>query len=470
MEKSQLVDVLRTFSSKEIRDCRKWLHSPAHNQRDDVVDLFEYLFAYDHLDNEKFLDKERVFRKIFPGEPYDDARLRQTMYFLMKAVEEFLIYQEYAGNEIKTQMALAGVFRKRGLDKVFQKTMRNIEKVQKKSSVRDSQYMFNEYLLEQEKYRYLSYQKRSTQLNLQEISDAIDVFYLSDKLRQSCIMLSHQAVYKTQYATGMLGSVLQYLQENQELLDIPAIGIYYYIYQASTNKDEPTYFFRLKEQIEKFGHLFPKSDVRDIYLLAINYCIAKINMGEKDYLREMFELNRRGIEKEVFMENNVLDRYTFRNIVTAGLTLKEFDWVEHFIEKYRKYLEPKHRENFVHFALSSLHFEKGDYDKARELLIHFEYTDLLINLQAKSMLIRMYYEDGEFEALESLLESMRNYVHRKKDIGYHKQIYSNLIRFTKKLVRINPYNKAQKEKLRREINQAKQLREKRWFLEQLDMM
>ena len=155
-------------------------------------------------------------------------------------------------------------------------------------------------------------------------------------------------------------------------------------------------------------------------------------------------------------------------MINIGIHLKEFAWVKNSIDNYQQYLDPKHRENFVNFALASLYFEKRDFRKAQQFLLHFEYTDILINLQAKSMLLRMYYEEGEFEALESLLESMRNYMHRKKVIGYHKNIYSNLIRYTRKLVRLNPYNKSQREKLRTEIEAAEQLRERKWFLEQLE--
>ncbi|MCB0580797.1 MAG: hypothetical protein KDD10_15985, partial [Phaeodactylibacter sp.] len=84
MESSHLVVILQTFSAKEVRSLRKWLNSPVHNQREDVVQLFEYLMAGAHLTEEKFLRKERVFSRVFPDEPFDDAKLRQTMHFLLK--------------------------------------------------------------------------------------------------------------------------------------------------------------------------------------------------------------------------------------------------------------------------------------------------------------------------------------------------------------------------------------------------
>ena len=52
MIKSQLVELLRSFDKKEIRDCRKWLNSPYHNQRQDVIDLFEYFFSRKYINKD----------------------------------------------------------------------------------------------------------------------------------------------------------------------------------------------------------------------------------------------------------------------------------------------------------------------------------------------------------------------------------------------------------------------------------
>ena len=71
MKNSQLVEIARTLSKKEVREIKKWLASPAHNHRDDVVQLFDYLLQGQHLEVDKFLEKTRVFKKIFPRLPED---------------------------------------------------------------------------------------------------------------------------------------------------------------------------------------------------------------------------------------------------------------------------------------------------------------------------------------------------------------------------------------------------------------
>ena len=88
----------------------------------------------------------------------------------------------------------------------------------------------------------------------------------------------------------------------------------------------------------------------------------------------------------------------------------------------------------------------------------------------KTMLLKIYYEEDEYDALESLLESMKVYLKRKKVIGYHKDVFQNMLKYTQKLVRINPFDKDKRVALRQEIEEASPLTERPWLLEQIDKM
>jgi hypothetical protein len=53
-------------------------------------------------------------------------------------------------------------------------------------------------------------------------------------------------------------------------------------------------------------------------------------------------------------------------------------------------------------------------------------------------------------------------------LGYHKDNYLKLVRYTQKLIRLNPHDKAAKKALRQAIENEKSLLEKVWFLEMLN--
>lgn len=472
IKNSHLVGILQTFSKKEIRETRKWLHSPVHNQREDVVDLFNYLVSGNHLWEEKFLQKERIFRKIFPKESYNDAKLRQSIHFLLKSIESYLITKQLQEDTVQAKMALVSIYRKRKLTKAFQKTINEVQDLQNSANYQNEQFFRNEYLIQQEQYLFLEGQKkRNIPMNLQEVSDALDTTFLADKLRQACLMHSHQKVYRTEYNIGLFQEIMRYIEEN-DFLGIPAISIYYYIYKAITEGSDQSHFENLKLQIQSNGNLFPPEEIRDIQLMAINYCIGKANTGGGDrFIREAFELFKWGFSKQVFVENGTsVNHYTYRNAVAAALRLKEFKWANSFIHDYKDYLDESYKEPFFLHSLARLKFESKQYDEAMRLLITTNFDDLLINLHAKTMLLKMYVELDEDDALDHLLESMRTYIHRKKVMGYHKENYQNIIRYTKKMSRINPFSRKEVSSLRDEIKSANPLTEREWLLEQLEEM
>jgi hypothetical protein len=470
MKSSQLIRVLQTFSKKEFRELQKWVLSPAHNQREDVVRLLDWILQSGILESEAPEGDRRVaFEAAYPDAPYDDDRLRQSMHFLMKVVEAYLLFAEYTEKDTQVRITLARVFRKRQLHKTFLRTFNQAHKEQEKQPYRNELYYRTNYLLQQEQYLALSEQKRLAELNLQEMTDALDIAYLVDKLRQSCIMLSHKQVYNVDYDFELTDFAISYIEGRPELLALPAISIYYHTYKTIGQEDgQEKNFKALKRTMFEHGHLFTNAEIRDIYLLAINYCIQQLNAGRRDYIKESFDLYRKGLEERILIENNILSRWTFRNVVAAGLYLKKYDWVYAFIQDYQRFLEKRHRESMVDFNLAKLYFEKGDYAKARPLLMQFDFDDILMTLNAKTMLLKMYYEEEEFDVLESLLESMRNYVQRKKVIGYHKSNYRNIIRYTRRLLRVNPYDREAKQKLGHEISEAQPLTEREWLLRQLD--
>jgi len=469
MIKSRLIEVLRTLSRKERRDLSKWVISPAYNQRKDVVLLLEYLIEKENLQSDDKLLKEEVFEKVYPDEPYDDAKMRQVMHFLFKVVEAYLIHITAVENKIMEQLLLAKFYRRRGLSKSFEKSIKRIEDLQKGKFTRDDQFLYEEFLVQLEKYKFFNKaSRRIAKFNLQEISDVFDQYYIANKLKQASWMLSHQAVFHTEYDNVFLEHIISHLENTPDLLDNPAIGIYFFTFKMQANEEEETHFIHLKESLRKNTGQLPLNEMQNLYLFAINYCAKKINNGKSQFISEAWELQKRGLEEGILIQDGYLNRFIYRNFITTGIRLGYYDKVNEYIFKYGELLREEYKDNFIKFSLAKLFYEKGSYEKAMELVSQYEFKDILVNLSAKTMLLKMYYEQSEFRVLESLLESMRAYLQRKKVLGYHKANYKNIIRYTKKLLKVNPYSKAQVNKLRQEMEAVNPLTEKKWLLRQLE--
>lgn len=468
MEKSPLIAIYRSLDKKELRELGKWLASPVHNQRDDVRALHEYLLGGERLFKTSALGKTRIWQKLFGKQAYDDARLRQTLHFTLKAVEEWLSYQSWRENEVNQRLALASQLRRRKLRKPLDRTLKQLERQQTTYPHRNEHFFRNEYLLQLEHYTTRGAQLRSQKdVKLQAVTDALDNAYLIEKLRHSCNMLFHQRVSKTPYDLGLLESVIEHV-EKMGTDAPPGVAIYYFVIKAMTDEaDDGHYFERLRTAVRQHGDLLTIKEQQEIYLMAINLCIPKLNAGIEAYTREAFEWYRQGFDKGILLENERLTRYTYLNVAFIAIRLGELKWTEEFLEKYQWYVDENHREQAFGLAKARLYYTKGDYTKTMRLLAQMDFKDHIHNLLSKYLLLKMYYELGEFDALESLLDSLSAYLRRKEIVENQKINGRNIVRLGRALMRLNPYDKQKREGLRKEVETTRPLTERTWFLEQL---
>ncbi len=465
MNDSRLINTLKLLSPQEMTRLNDFVQSPIHNKHKDVTTLFSYLKKHLYSKRNK-LSLENVFRFLYGQIPFEAQQLHLVNSYLTKVVEDFLAWNEWEQSKDNEQLALLKTYNKRRVVDGFSRVFKNFQKRQEKSGIRNADYFRTQYNTQFQLFTFSETQGRKKEVNLPEVSKNLDIYYCIERLRVACFQLSQQAVYKQDYDIGMLKEVLTYVLKN-ELFTIPAIGIYYYGYLSLAKPTEEAYFVKLKQLMKTKEYCFEISDLKEIYLMAINYCIRRINSNDTLYLSEVFELYKLGIENGVFLENKILSRWTYNNIIIAGLKLKAFDWVEQFIFDYKSYLAQKHQKSSFSFNLAKFYFEKGDYKAAMPLLLQMEYDDFFHNMVAKTTLAKMYYELKELDALENLLNSMKVYIQRQKVIGYHKENYRNILRFMKRLMYLNFKDADKKNLLREAIIETKVLTEKKWFLDKL---
>lgn len=466
MQKSRLYEVFSAISPKDTKELKKFVASPFYNQRAHVVRLYAYLLNY-KLAKDRLPDRRAAFEYIWPKQDFDDHKLRLSMSLLLKVIEKYLIWQELSEEETVVKLKLSQAYRKLGLKRHFTKNMSAIKIAQETTVLRHAEYYQNQYLFFHEQYKFSSEQNRMKGVRLEEVLENFDVAYLASKLKQSCFVLSHQAIYKKEYNFGMLNQVISYIEEN-DYLKYPAISIYYYVYKALTEEGQNDHFLIIKSLIFEHQKLFPLDEIRDLFLLAVNYCIRQMNKGQSHFAKEGLDIYKEGLKNDILLLNGVLSNFTYSNIVAKAIVSKDFDWAAQFVHEYKPKLEPKHSESNFSFNLAWLEYEQKNYDKALGLLNKTHFTDLLLNLSAKTVTMKIYYELGAFDLLQSHLDAMRVFLSRKKILAYHKEHFSNTIKYAKKILDLPPTDKSLKKQLHVEISAISAIAEKKWLLRQLD--
>ena len=467
MNKSRLLEIFKSLEKTEVKQLRKWVRSPFFNQREDVILLFDYLDKNRPFAKPERLDRKYIFSKIFPKEKYDEKKIGYAQSFLYTEIKRYLAYREFTKDEVHPQLLTTRSLRKRGLNRHFESEWKTANELLEKQPLRNSQYHFYNYKLQNEQYEYSNSQSRKQPKGLQESSNELTNYFIAEKLEQSCHALSFQMLISADYQQDFLEKVILHVEGNEISKGTPSINIYFQIYKMLMEKDGLQYYRKLRELLNLHFEEFPKEELKALYIFAINYCIKQSNAGISELRKEILELYQEGIEYNIFMNNGIFDRFNFKNIVVVAASLKEFDWAENFIYTYKDSLEASVREGIFIYNLGLLNFLKPDYDKAMTYLQQAEFKDTFLHLNARKMLLKIYFELKEINALESLLDSFSRYLTRRKDLGYHKDTSLALIKFVRKLLQIKPYDKEAKQILKREVEVAEIGNEKRWLLEQL---
>ena len=454
MKNTTVYRLVHSFSQAEIREFRKFLVSPVFNQRDDMLELFDRLLAIGEDG-----DKRSVWRSLHGKLPYSDQKMRLLMSYLHRLLEQYLVWKERSMEEIENRISLAIAYRRRGMQDAFTRVQRNIEKSLEEQPLRDMQYYERQFRVGWEVFQF-AFQNDPTDVGLlRQLTHTADLVYLTQQLRLVCLLTAHSQVYSAPQQEAWAERVLS-MAEKYKLEEHPALVVYLQCYKMLRYPEAEIHFQEFKNALLKLADFFPEEEQHSLYIWAINYCVRRINSAEGRYFGEALDLYKAGLEKGFIFGNGELSRFTYHNIVAAGLHIDDLEWVRFFINEYKNRLAKKYRESSFSFNLARLEFANRNYHFVMELLQKANYRDPLLNLAAKMLLVKTFYETGETELIPSHLDAMRNYIHRKRVIGYHRSNYLRTIRYFERILNINPMDHRAVKMLRDDLQSEAGLSEK----------
>ena len=438
MQNSKLLQLLRTFNQATISRWRQFAYSPYHNKHQDVRTLCNYLHKiYPQLEGKK-VNRNVLFSEIW-GEKsaFNQKKLNIIFSYTLSLTEDFLVYERFKKDKDAQQVYLLQQLRQCEQQQRYEHHLKRIEKQWENATVRNRDYYHFQFRLAVEKDTYFNHLAQHTHQSIQHKQDSLDVFYFSEKLRDACEMHLRKQLLQVDFSVQLLEEIRSIIQrQSAKYQAIPSIMVYYRIYQM-LREQTAEHYFALKMLLQKQAQAFPKEELRSIYAYAQNYCIGQINKGEGSFLSELFELYKAQLENNLLLENENLSEWHYKNIVTVGLRLEAFDWVSHFIEMYKERLPLQSRENAYRFNKAAYCYATKDYSQVLQLLLTVEYSDIRYSLDAKSLLLKAYYDLEENETLFALCDAFRQYLKRNKEISdFRKEGYYNLLKFTQKVVRI----------------------------------
>ncbi len=467
MKETKLYQSLAVLNVYELNRFNKYIRSPYFNRNERYIRYFEILEPALREEG-PVPGREEVWVQLYPGKKYDDRKMRKFTSDLLKLLEAFLAQERYEANPLHQANYLLDAVATKKIDVLYKSSVRAAKRLSEMQLDRDASYYYFQYEFERGIYSIGDYEiNRSEISNIENIAVNLDKFYLAEKLRYYCTVLSRQNVIRHEYNMLFIDEIIRHV-ESHDYKDVPPVTIYYRILRMYQEPDVREHYDKLRELIREHILRFPELEANEIISSALNYSIRQINKGKREFLREVFGLYQESLDKELLFINGELSPWAYKNIVITALRLKEFDWAEQFIHTYVERLNPKYRENALSFNLAQLYFYRKEYAKVIELLQQVEYDDLSYKLNSTTFLMGSYYELDEIEALVSILDSFRVYLNRNKEVPTSRKThYLNMIKIVKKLTRIIPGDQKQIDRLKAEIEQLNAIASKGWILDKI---
>ncbi len=474
MKKNKLITLLSTFSKKEMTRFGEFVQSPYFNKRIDVINLVQYLHNIYPNFTEKKCAQKKIFQEIYPTKIYNHSPLSLVFTYTFRLAKKFLNTEVYNTQpQVQSLNLLQAIHQKKQVP-LYQKQFKKAQKTLEALPYRNNS--FYQYQYEFTKIAELENQFNSWQgLTGNQLINvhSLDYFYISEKLRTACELKVRSEILQSPFNSPLLAPIIVAVQKDwKSYQKIPSIVVYYHLYNMLVEEDTK-YYYKVLPIIEQHNTFFPRIELQEIYTYIQNYCIKQINKNKEEFMQELLniykiQLNRRFLHDA----HGQLSEWHYKNIVTLGLRLEAVEWVNKFIESYKKDLQIECRANAYRFNRAAFDYHTGAYESVLKLLLNVEHSNVQYSLGTRWLLLRTYYELEEKDAFFSLCDSFRIYLQRHQLISdFKKKGNKQAIRFIRKLFQLKltgsykePIKTTKKWlKLKQEIKDTKVLFNRKWL-------
>lgn len=476
MRNSNLIETLRTFSHEEMQEFGKFINSPYFLMKKKLssqvlCNLFGILKkSHPEFDSEE-INKEQVFKKLYPGKRYNDSIMRNLISNLFKLTERFMMQKEFEYDKVQNYIYLLKQAYRRKLDKRFEKAVISGNKALEEGS-RNADYYYNKFMITDHESFYMNRKGISIEDKMQECSDNFFYFLIMRSLQIYMLLVNQMTVMRHDYKHILMDEVLEHLSNNLNDYDhIPEVRIYYNLLNLFINGDGK-YYYELKRLKDKYINHLDDIEQNNLYVCLGNFCIKKIAEGKMEFNRERFLLDKEYIKSGLLETKQYIKLHLFLSIAMNAIELQEYGWVKKFLADYSHRLSPEYVGFSVNYLNAEMQFAKRKYDEALNYLsrikIEFSYHKQLI----RNLTIKVYYEMNSHEETIALIDTSKHFLKRDKQIPQNiKGEYKKFLNYARKLIdmkmNVNSYLEEERSVLLNKLNKEDGFRQKNWLIEKV---
>lgn len=464
MQRSKLEYILAHIPEDMLADFRQNLESSRRKREEILGQLLS-------LVKEGELDKTEMYTRLYPGKSFSEKQLRNLRSELFGRLTDFLAIQHFENSPEKrlyVAKSLNAIKATLHFPAILEKYSKEDRELGLSLERMDLDNRMGEELLEHK----LAVDGRK-QLSLDELLVTTEEAFVGRTLYFALAQLEAGRIHKDSQASpsSLLWEHIKEKLRSGAWSESRLIQMYYGLYLLIQEPDNPTHYISVKSLLTALGGSFEKKEARQMYTLALNHCARLQNRGDDSMAAEIFHLYEEKLEHGLLVGREGMDPWHFKSVVTCALRLGKFDWTRNFLESQGPMLSPRFRENMLNYCEGKLHFFLGDFETAEGKMnrVLEEYSDPFFGLDARSYLLRIYYELGNTRGMDALSNSFRLFLRRHQQLSPERlKNYQEFIRFYRRMVALPPGKPQRANKLRAEISASPYHAGRSWLLEKLN--
>lgn len=474
MQTTKLHHLLTILSHEELKTLGLWLESPWANTNKKLTALYKLLQNQYPASSKQGNDKALLFKKLYPGKPYDDKMMRNLMVAMCKQVEKFLAHQRLEKDEFQSRHFLAKEYLERHEYDWYQKQVEELIDKLAEKNVKDTADYLHLSILQEELHRCQEFAQLKLSPDVLKSADRnLDSYYCIQKWRHFTELNERKMMYPESH---QMSDILESLENIAKPLDLFIVKIFNQR-MALTNDLSLEGYHDLKQAFfSNFDELAVQEQQLFLYYL-INSTIHLWLKGNVEVMQELIELYKKGLETGLLFFHGRLSEKTFSNIVTTGNGLRQFDFVNEFIGKYGDKLAPEIKDDANIWATAHTLYKQGNFEKCITILTSHKFFSDHYALQSKILLMQAYFD--AFKDNKSYLsfaldfgEAIKKYLYRSEVLSMErKTAYLNFVRYTLMLLKKiaeKDMNDTWRDAYIKQINEEQFMQGKQWLLAQLE--
>ncbi|MBK7253037.1 MAG: hypothetical protein IPI04_03740 [Ignavibacteria bacterium] len=451
MNKTSFLDIMRALNKEELKRFEAFLNSPYFNTRNNVVNLFSSIKKYAPEFTHKMLDKEEVWKKLFPGKKYNYGILKNIIYDITKLAERFLEVEDLNYNEMQRMQNLLNKLGEKHLENIFLNKYNTFEK----NFLKSSKFYDNFF---QRLCRTESSQIHSSGLQSKPLLKINFYTYIGTSIFDFIVKFGNnfnnvyieEAEHNQSSSTEFIRLFSKTIFNDKTLEEyfnkmnagsdrnFKISNIFFRMIKCYMNPESTELYFEFKKTLFENDKYISEAALRGLYAClgsTLDNCkdLSKINKN-----RELFELICHLNEKNIFLSaaGKVIPSLYLLAVKTAG-ALKETAFIEKMISEFLPRINPDLLNNFTIFSRTFLYFSKNEFDKSMEFSNKLSIDSFQMKYILKNLQIIISFEKDDFIMFQYLSDAHKHFLSNNKSVSSsYKESNMKFLNYTNSLFKL----------------------------------